>query len=81
MASSIPIGKNPYHVCRLDCYLQLDDQCMKDCEERHRPSSKTKTKTRKVADTKVWPYVAGAGVLLILVGGYYIVKHQKNSVF
>ena len=75
MASSVPAFGIPYFICKQDCYLQLDDQCMNDCVNEHAKTTLTmKTEEPK---TVVWPYFAGSGILIVvgLSFAYYAVKH------
>lgn len=79
MASSIPPFKNPYHVCKQDCYFSLDEDCMQKCENI-KSTKQVVHHSRLLNKSKgTIPYVMGV-MLLVLGGGvmvYSIISNKK----
>lgn len=75
MASSVPAFGVPYNICRQACYLDLDDQCMADCdkEQSERKLKAASLFTSSAPKVKKWQAatacVAGAALAALGIGG------------
>ena len=72
MTSSITAFGVPYYICRQECFLQLDDQCMEDCAKERDKRLLSSSPTTMV-DNKMWPFMVGSGALFAIGCGlvYY----------